>query len=257
MITIAVAQPRCTPYDVAANVAAHVEAVRAAGSRVVVFPELSLTGYHFDAPVVPFELVEPLARACAETGTVAFAGAPVGGSFGGRGGGSGGGWADGSVGGPVGGPNIGVLEVSGAGVRVAYRKMWLGGREALRFRPGDAPAVVEVDGVRLGLAVCKDTGVPRHAADTVALGVDVYVAGVLEHAWDSGVVRERARRIAVGHGVWVAIASFAGSTGEGYESAAGRSAVWDPSGGMITSAGTDVDAVVRAVVPGRAAEGGA
>ncbi|QQQ79692.1 carbon-nitrogen hydrolase family protein [Saccharothrix sp. 6-C] len=241
-----------TPYDVAANVAAHVEAVRAAGARVVVFPELSLTGYHFDAPVVPFELVRPLVRACAETGTVAFAGAPVGGAFGGSGG-AGSGWG----GGPVGGPNIGVLEVSGAGVRVAYRKMWLGGREAVRFRPGDAPAVVEVDGVRLGLAVCKDTGVPRHVADTVALGVDVYAAGVLEHAWDAGVVEERARRIALGHGVWVAIASFAGPTGEGYESTAGRSAVWDPSGGMITSAGTGVGAVGRAVIPDRATGGGA
>jgi predicted amidohydrolase len=233
VITIAVAQPRCTPYDVAANVAAHAEAVRAAGSRVVVFPELSLTGYHLDAPVVPFELLEPLVAACAETGAVAFAGAPVA------------------------GPHIGVLEVSGAGVRVAYRKMWLGGREPVRFRPGDAPAVVEVDGVRLGFAVCKDTGVPRHAAETVALGVDVYVAGVLEHAWDAGVVEERARRISVEHGVWVAVASFAGSTGEGYESAAGRSAVWDSSGGRIASAGTGVDAVVRVVVPARATDGGA
>ncbi|GAB2959354.1 carbon-nitrogen hydrolase family protein [Saccharothrix stipae] len=230
-ITIAVAQPRCTPYDVAANVAAHAEAVRAAGARVVLFPELSLTGYHFDAPVVPFELVEPLVAACAETGAVAFAGAPVAGA------------------------HIGVLEVSGAGVRVAYRKMWLGGGEPTRFRPGDAPAVVEVDGVRLGLAVCKDTGVPRHAADTVALGVDVYVAGVLEHAWDSGVLDARARRIAADHGVWVAMASFAGSTGEGYESAAGRSAVWAPSGGMIVAAGTGVGAVVRAVIPAGATDG--
>ena len=233
MITIAVAQPRCTAYDVSANVAAHAEAVRAAGARVVVFPELSLTGYHLDAPVVPFEMVEPLVAACAETGAVAFAGAPVE------------------------GPHIGVLEVSGAGVRVAYRKMWLGGREPVRFRPGDAPAVVEVDGVRLGLAVCKDTGVPRHAADTAALGVDVYVAGVLEHAWDAGVMDARAQRVAAEHGVWVAIASFAGSTGEGYGSAAGRSAVWDSSGGMIVAAGTGVDDVVRAVVPGRATDGDA
>ncbi|MFJ6673729.1 carbon-nitrogen hydrolase family protein [Actinosynnema sp. NPDC091369] len=232
MITIAVAQPRCTPYDVAANVAAHVRAVRAAGARVVVFPELSLTGYHLDAPVVPFELVEPLVAACAASGSVAFAGAPVA------------------------GPHIGVLEVSGAGVRVAYRKMWLGGREPARFRPGGAPAVVEVDGARLGLAVCKDTGVPRHAADTAALGVDGYVAGVVEHAWDAGVVEARARRVAADHGVWVAVASFAGPTGEGYDSTAGRSAVWDSSGGRIASADTGVDAVVRAVVPTRTTEGG-
>lgn len=233
MITIAVAQPRCTPYDIAANVAAHAEAVRAAGARVVVFPELSLTGYHFDAPVVPFDQVEPLVAACAEAGAVAFAGAPVA------------------------GPHIGVLEVSGAGVRVAYRKVWLGGGEPVRFRPGDAPAVVEVDGVRFGLAVCKDTGVPQHAADTVALGVDVYAACVLEHSWDSGVLDERARRVAAEHGVWVAMASFAGSTGEGYGSAAGRSAVWDPAGGIIARAGAEAGAVVRAVIAVGATDGGA
>lgn len=44
-LPIAVAQPLCVPYDVAANAAAHAAAVRSAGARVVVFPELSLTGY--------------------------------------------------------------------------------------------------------------------------------------------------------------------------------------------------------------------
>lgn len=229
MITIAVAQPRCTPYDVAANAVAHAEAVRAAGARVVVFPELSLTGYHFDAPPLSFgpglsESLSPLVAACAETGAVALAGAPV----------------------P--GPHIGVLEVSAAGVRVAYRKVWLGGAEPEHYRPGPGPAVVEVDGVRLGLAVCKDTGVPEHAAATVALGVDVYVAGVLEHARDRDVAPARARRIAVGHGVWVAVASFAGSTGEGYAEAAGGSGVWAPSGEPVVSAGGDPGEVVVAEV---------
>ncbi|MFD1151137.1 carbon-nitrogen hydrolase family protein [Saccharothrix hoggarensis] len=229
MITIAVAQPRCTPHDVAANVVAHAEAVRAAGARVVVFPEMSLTGYHLDAPPVPFDGLGPLVEACAETGSVALAGAPVE------------------------GPHIGVLEVSGAGVRPVYRKMWLGDAEAECFRAGDAPAVVEVDGVRLGLAVCKDVRGPGHAAATVAAGADVYVAGMLDHAWQSALQHERARRIAVEHGVWVAVASFAGSTGEGYGEAAGRSAVWDRSGEVVARAGVGVDEVVRAAVTARRA----
>lgn len=231
MITIAVAQPRCAPRDVAANAVAHAEAVRAASARVVVFPELSLTGYHFDAPVVSPDVLGPLVAACAETGAVALAGAPVAGPSGS-------------------GRSIGVLEVTGAGVRVAYRKMWLGGEEPAHFVPGDAPAAVEVDGVRIGLAVCKDTGVPEHAAAVAALGSDVYAAGVAEHQSDLDVMRSRARRIAVRHGVWVAVASFAGSTGEGFARAAGRSAVWDPRGALVRSAGVEVDAVARAgVVP--------
>ena len=44
-LTIAVAQPGWVSYDVAA----HAAAARAAGTRVAVFPELSLTGYELDA----------------------------------------------------------------------------------------------------------------------------------------------------------------------------------------------------------------
>jgi hypothetical protein len=44
-LIVAVAQPPCSGYDVAANALAHARAVRAAEARVVVFPEMSLTGY--------------------------------------------------------------------------------------------------------------------------------------------------------------------------------------------------------------------
>ena len=43
-LRVAVAQPLCVPYDVGQNAVAHAAAVRAAAARVVVFPELSLTG---------------------------------------------------------------------------------------------------------------------------------------------------------------------------------------------------------------------
>ena len=69
------------PHDVAANARAHVAAIRApeaVGARVVVFPELSLTGYELDAaPVDPGdERLQPIVAACADTGTVALAGRP-------------------------------------------------------------------------------------------------------------------------------------------------------------------------------------
>src|SRR5204862_6673771 len=126
--------------------------------------------------------------------------------------------------------HIAILAVDGRGAAVAYRKVWLGGAEPERFTPGSGPAVLEVDGWRLGLAICKDTGIPQHASDTVALGMDVYVAGVLESVEDAARQDERARRVATDHHVWVAVASFAGSTGGGYSQAAGRSAIWRPDG---------------------------
>lgn len=229
-LTIAVAQPSCVPYDVAANAVTHAEIVRRAGARIVVFPELSLTGYELDAPAIALAdaRLAPIVAACAETGTIALVGAPVDG--------------------PAGRPQIGMLAVAGTGVAVVYRKVWLGGAEPGRFGPGDEPAVLEVDGWRLGLAICRDTGIPQHAADTAALGIDVYVAGMLESADDVAVLDQRARRIAADHAVWVAISSFAGSAGGGYARAAGHSAIWRPGGQTVAHTGKEVGAIVRATL---------
>jgi len=81
LLSVAVAQPPCVAHDVAANARAHAAAIRDAGARVVVFPELSLTGYELDAaPVDPADpRLAPITGACARTGTVALAGAPVAG----------------------------------------------------------------------------------------------------------------------------------------------------------------------------------
>jgi predicted amidohydrolase len=229
-LIIAVAQPPCQPCDVAANAATHAAMVRSAGARVVVFPELSLTGYEFDAPAIAVEdpRLVPLLEACVETGTVALAGAPVGGE-------------EGTV-------HIAMLAIDATGVRVAYRKMWLGGVEPDRFAPGLEPAVLEVDGWQLGLAICKDTGVAQHAADTAVLGIDAYIAGVLESAEDAAIVEERAQRVAADHRVWVAIASFAGSTGGGYDRAAGGSGIWSADGLLVAQAGPETGAIARATL---------
>ena len=78
-LVIAVAQPPSVSYDVAANAATHAATIRAADARVVVFPELSLTGYELDAPAVSAEdpRLLPIVQACAETGSLALVGAPV------------------------------------------------------------------------------------------------------------------------------------------------------------------------------------
>jgi predicted amidohydrolase len=229
-LTLAVAQPSCVPYDVAANTAIHAAIVRSADARVVVFPELSLTGYELDAPAVAVDDVRlaPLVEACGATGSMALVGAPVDGE--------------------PGRSHIAMLAVDGTGAAVAYRKMWLGGAEPERFSPGGSPAVLEVEGWRLGLAICKDTGVRQHSADTAALGIDAYVAGVLESAEDAAVVDERARCIAADHHVWVAIASFAGSTGGGYARTAGRSGIWSPEGVAVSRAGPETGAIARATL---------
>ena len=229
-LVVAVAQPPCTAHDVGANAGHHAALVRAAGARVVVFPEMSLTGYELDAAPVDAgdARLAPLVDACAATGTLALAGAPVPGA--------------------AGAAHIGVLAIDGTGTTVAYRKMFLGGDEGRRFTPGPGPAVLTVEGWRLGLAVCKDTGVPEQAAATAAAGIDAYLAGVLETADHAAVIDERAGRIASAHRVWVAVASFAGSTGGGYDRAAGGSGVWDPDGAAVVRAGPEVGVLASAIL---------
>ena len=189
--------------------------------RVVVFPELSLTGYELEAPALTAQdpRLIPLSEACAEAGSVALAGAPVPGE--------------------TGRPHIAVLAVDGAGITVAYRKLWLGPAEAGRFAPGDKPAVLDVDGWSLGLAVCKDVSVPQHQADTAALDIDAYLAGTVMSADERSLQDERASRIAASLGTWVAIASFAGATGGGYTECAGCSGLWSPDGYVVAQVGAD------------------
>ncbi len=230
-LRIAVAQPSCVALDVAANAVAHAAAVAAAAARVVVFPELSLTGYELDAPPLTADddRLAPLVTVCAAHGTIALAGAPVAADEEGR--------------------HIAVLAIDGTGARIAYRKMWLGTEEAAAgFVPGRVPAVLDVDGWRIGLAVCKDTGVEEHAAVTAAAGMDVYASGVAHHDHDAHLNAERAQRAALAHGVWVATASFAGPTGGGHDRTAGSSGVWDPTGAVVAAAGLAADEVVSATL---------
>jgi predicted amidohydrolase len=231
-LRIAVAQPRCAAHDVTANAVAHAEAVRAADARVVVFPEMSLTGYELDAaPVAPDdERLAPIVAACAETGALALVGAPVS------------------------GPRIGILAVDGDSARVVYGKVYLHSSEAVRFVPGE-PAMIEVDGWRLGLAICRDTGIREHAAKTVALGIDGYVAGVVHADHEAVVHGERARRTAADHGVWVATAAFAGPTGGGFYRTSGRSAIWSADGELIAEASAAPGDIARAVFTSAPARG--
>jgi len=229
-LTIVVAQPLCVPYDVAVNAVRHAATVRSAGARVVIFPELSLTGYELDATAITVDdpRLTPLVEACAEVGSLALVGAPVHGA--------------------AGRSHIAMVAVEGTGATVAYQKMWLSTTESSRFSPGSEPAVLDVDGWRIGLAICRDTGIPRHASDTAALGIDAYVAATLMSAEEAGCQDERARRIAADHQVWVAVASFAGSTGGGYAPAAGGSGIWAPGGVVIARAGPETSVIAHATL---------
>lgn len=226
-LSVAVSQPHCEALDLAANVPAHAQGVREAATRVVVFPELSLTGYELDAePVSPTDpALDEIVDACAVTGSVALVGSPVeedGRRF------------------------IAMLRIEGSGATVAYRKSHLGGDERARFKAGDGPTVITVDGWRIGLGICKDTGVAEHTAATAQLGVDLYAAGVVHTPADLEEQDRRGQRIAAACGSYVAFASFAGPTGGGYRATAGESTIWSPDGMVVARASDAPGEMARA-----------
>ena len=219
-LRVAVAQPAVVLGDAAAAAAAHADAVSRAGARLVVFPELSLTGYVLDAPAVALDdpAWGPLVSACAEHGTTALVGAPVE---------------------EEGRRSIAVVAVDGGGVRVVYRKVHLHGEERDSSTAGPGAAVVEVDGWRVGLAVCRDTGIAEHTAATAALDVDLYAAGVVDEPAALPVIRSRAVTNARACGAPVAVASAAGPVGprHGFPETAGGSAVHAADGSLLAAAG--------------------
>ncbi|GAA2135375.1 carbon-nitrogen hydrolase family protein [Kitasatospora kazusensis] len=230
-LTVAVAQPACVHLDVAANAAVHAEVVRAAGAGLVVFPELSLTGYDLTAPAIAPDDVRlaPVTAACRETGSTALVCAAV---------------AE-----PDGSESIALLAVTGAGTTVVHRKMHLHGKEVERFTPGAGHSVLELDGVRIGLAICADASVPGHAADTAALGIDVYLASTLYSDDPVALARrdEHLRGAAAAHGVWAVLATSAGPSGD-YPRTSGGSGFWSPGGALVAQAGPAAGEVVSATI---------
>ncbi|GAB3213666.1 carbon-nitrogen hydrolase family protein [Marinactinospora thermotolerans] len=157
--------------------AANLESVRAGvaeaaarGAGLVVFPEAAMV--RFGVPLAPLAQpldgpwAEGLRAIAAEAGVTVVAGmfTPA---------------SEGRV--------SNVLLATGGGVEAAYRKIHVydafGHRESDSVEPGAQPVVIEVDGVRIGLATCYDVRFPelfRHLARHGA------VATVLCASWGTG-----------------------------------------------------------------------
>ncbi|MER5636779.1 carbon-nitrogen hydrolase family protein [Kitasatospora sp. NPDC002227] len=227
-LTVALAQPACIDLDIAANAAEHARLVRAAGARLVVFPELSLTGYDLKAPAITVddERLAPISEACRETGSVALVCVALA-------------EADGTE-------SLALLALDGAEVSAVYRKMHLHGLEVERFTPGGEYTVLELDGRRIGLAICADVSFPEHAAATAALGIEAYLGSTLYG--DNEVAIERrdshVSSAAAAHEVWGLLANGAGPSGE-FANTCGGSGFWSPGGTLVAQAGRETGAVVR------------
>ncbi len=228
---LAAAQTASVRNDVAANMVTHLRAVRTAaglGVQLLVFPELSLTGYEHDCATelafVPDDVrLGPLRDAAVDCGMVLVAGGPLHASCivqEGR--------DAGKDSASMRRPCLGsIIALPDGSVRY-YAKMHLHGKEQDVFAAGSEPMVLPVSGETVGLAICADTCAPAHPQYYADKGAGVYAAGVMiskgGYAADAALFAGYARQ----HAMLTLMANHCVPTG-GWDPA-GRSGIWLPDG---------------------------
>jgi predicted amidohydrolase len=228
---MAAAQTMSIKGDVEANARRHADCVRVAaahGADLIVFPELSLTGYEPELAagltLAPDDgRLGGLREAARRHGITVIAGAPIA-SRGER-------------------PYLAALLFMPAATLV-YAKQHLHPGEEGFFLPGERGCVVDVKGVRVGVAICADTGKASHPREAAASGAAIYVAGVL--ITESGYAADAAllSRHASTHRMAVAMANHSAPTGAW--TPAGKSAIWDEHGEIVTRVDGTEEAIVIA-----------
>jgi NAD+ synthase (glutamine-hydrolysing) len=158
-LRVALAQVNTTVGDVAGNAALIRESIgraREAGAQLVVFPEQTLTGYPAEDLWLKPHFLDAAERALEELvadveGIVALVGFPE----------------------REGATYNSVAVIADGAVHASYRKVLLPNYsvfdERRYFEPGHTPALIEVDGVRVGLTICEDIWYPGPPASVEAL----------------------------------------------------------------------------------------
>ncbi len=235
-LRVAAAQAESVSGDVHINVATAVSVVDSAarnGARLVVLPELFLTGYDPEAwgkdaesvVTVDDPRLEPLSGVARERSVVVVVGAAVRRA------------ADRHT--------LSLLVFDGNGeVTAPYDKQHMFDAERGFFTPGDHGATITVDGWGLGLGICYDGCFPEHAA---AAAVDGAMAYLCPSAYYVGSEHRRdlyyAAR-ALDNGIYVVYSGLAGTCG-GY-AFNGGSAVYDPEGRPVERVGVEAPAAAYA-----------
>jgi 5-aminopentanamidase len=224
-LRVATAQDVSVPGDVAANVATavrHLARAAERAARVLVLPELFLTGYdphvwsHDEALSLDDERLDPLREAARRHVVVVVTSAAVRRAL------------DATT-------LSGIVVAPDGELTAPYDKQHLAGPEVGFFTPGDHGATIVVDGWELGLGICYDGCFPEHAASAASAGATAYLCPAAyyvgsEHRRD---VYYAAR--ALDNGIYVVLSGLTGRCGD--EEFNGGSAVYDPEGRPVGDPG--------------------
>lgn len=228
---LAAAQSIPVRGDVDANIREHLRLADVAAvekAQVVVFPELSLTGYELDlADELSFSehdaRLQPLVRLAAAREIMLVVGAPV--------------RIESSL-------HIGAFIISPTGVIDLYTKQHLGAfapsdspdgivpvAESTVFHPGHRNPLVRMRDTAAAVAVCADVGGPAHARAAAERGAETYLASMFVIPSDLERDLTRLRTYAERHAMAVVFSNYGGPSG-GLPSG-GRSAIWSPKGDLL------------------------
>jgi predicted amidohydrolase len=246
-LTVSAVQYEALDGGVDAHVPEHVRLIEDAdshGARLVVFPELSLTGY--DLPLLRHgnqrggdqwvmagdHRLDPIREICRRTGSTAVVGAP---------------FREGD-----GTPRLASLAVHPNGMEEAGFKVHLHGDEQSLFEAGPGyqarqePLLLDVDGWTIALAICFDAAHPAHSGAAAAAGAEVYAVSALY-------TQEEGRRLglhlgarAMDNRMYGVLANLGGRTTLG--PSCGLSGFWGPDGLSMQNAGGTGTEVVTAVL---------
>lgn len=201
------------------------------GVSLLVFPELSLTGYELDlaadlAISATDKRLEPLLAEARRHDIEAVVGAPLQAA--------------------PGKPKLGAIVIGSNGVRATYHKMHLGGSEPRYFVPGDTPLLLAFGGHGVGIAICADSSQTTHPEAYAKSGAQIYAASVfLTREWYQTDV-SRLAAYAAQYRMLTVMTNHAASL-----ESAGKSAVWTPEGDVLVQAvGTEETLLMASTVDG-------
>ena len=236
-LSIAAAQIIPAKGDVDKNLEAHRRLALIAaehGTNLVVFPELSITGYELNlaselAFTIYDERLKPLMLLAEELGIIVVAGAPF--------------RLDEIL-------YIGAFIISPDNSISIYAKHHVHSTEENVFQPGMFNPKITLEKDKASLAVCADLTHPIHAEKASQSGSTLYLASVFVtpegYKKDALFLKNHARR----HKMTVLMSNYGGDSG-GLPSA-GKSAIWDSEGNKISSlAGTGEGLVIAKKENGR------
>ena len=233
---IAAAQVPSIRGEIAQNISTHTQAIRVAAEQavsVLIFPELSLTGYEPDlaeklAIMEDDPRLDLLGDLAKQHRMHVVVGAPL--------------ITDGSK------PALGAIVFGPDGSRSTYAKSHLGSSESAYFVPGSEQLMIESHGQTVGLSICADSSAPSHPQAYATRGATVYAASMFLNAEWFATDAPRLAAYAPIHRMLVVMANHAASVGT-YRSV-GKSAVWAPDGTLLAQAtGTESALVIATREP--------